>query len=123
MGWFNMNDREYFLNTNKKTDKRYDMSKFMEFNNGCYDVLTSSMLDGIADMELGGYYTVEGEDGMPWLLSHKIYKDTQYWWILMTYNGFSGIEDIVNGSVIKYPSINAIQDFYFTLKTRERTST
>jgi len=29
------------------------------------------MLDTIDSLELGGYYTVQGEDGMPWLLSER----------------------------------------------------
>lgn len=116
------NDREFFINSDVPTFKRYDLAKFLEYGDDSFDPLTSSMLDRIDNLALGGYYTVQGEDGMPWMLSERLYGDSQYWWIIMLYNGFAGIEDIVNGEDIKYPSINAIQDEYFTLKTRERMS-
>lgn len=113
-------DREFFI-SDIKTEKRYDLAKFLEQTSDSLDPLTSSMLDRIDKLTLGGFYTVQGEDGMPWLISERLYGDSQYWWIIMLYNGFSGVEDIINGQNIKYPSINSIQDDYFTLKTRERT--
>ena len=116
------NDKEFFINTAVKTEKRYDLAKFLEQGDDSFDPLTSSLLDRIDKLELGGFYTVQGEDGMPWLLSERLYGDDQYWWVIMLYNGFSGIGQITNGENIKYPSINSIQDEYFTLKTRERTS-
>jgi len=115
-------NKEFFINSDIKTEKRYDLAKFLEQTSDSFDPLTSSLLDRIDKLELGGYYTVRGEDGMPWILSERLYGDDQYWWIIMLYNGFSGIESITNGQNVKYPSINAIQDEYFTLKTRERTS-
>lgn len=116
------NDREFFINTELSSFKRYDLAKFLELGDDSFDPLTSSMLDRVDKLAIGGYYTVQGEDGQPWLLSARIYGDTQYWWIIMIYNGYGSVEEIVNGTNIKYPSINAIQDEYFTLKTKERTS-
>ena len=115
-------DREFFINSDKETFKRYDLARFLEQGDDSLDPLTSSMLDNIDNLAIGGYYTIQGEDGMPWLISERLYGDSQYWWIIMLFNGFQGIEDIKNGEDIKYPSVNALQDFYFKLKSRERTS-
>ena len=116
------NDKLYFLNSDKKAFTRYDLGKFLEFSNGGFDPLTSTFLDEIADLKLGGYYTVKGEDKKPDLLAYNIFGDIQYWWVLMAYNGFNSVNDIKNGEQVKFPSVSALEDFYFSLKTRERIS-
>ncbi len=112
----------FHINLEKSSPERYDLSKFLDFSNDCYDPLTSAFLLEVGSLKVGGIYTVKGEDGRPDWLSHSIYGDTQYWWILMLYNSFTEIGDIRNGTEVKFPSISEIENFYFSLNLSQKTS-
>jgi hypothetical protein len=48
----------------------------------------------------------------PDYISQKIYGTQNYWWFLMWFNGYSDIwNDITEGQVIKYPSLQKVRDF------------
>lgn len=109
----------FFINLDKISKERFDLGRFMEFNIDNYDPLTSNFLFQIKNLPLGGVYTVQGEDGRPDLLSYSVYGDTQYWWILMAYNGFNSVDQIHNGEQIKFPKVAELEDLYFTLKINQ----
>lgn len=110
----------FYINTTKETESRYDMSLFMEFSD-VYDILTSYFMDKVIELPVYGERVVQGEEGKPDLLSYKIYGSTRYWWILMVYNAILDNSDIINGLIVKYPSLDDIEDLYFKLKSFERT--
>lgn len=112
------NDGSYFLNLDLLTTERYDQGKFMEFTDN-YDPLTSSFMNDLISLPQVGKYTVQGEDGKPDLLSYRIYGDTQYWWVLLIYNRKFEFSDIKTGDEIVYPSVDSLEDVYFSLKAKE----
>ena len=106
----------------KQSPERYDLGKFIEFSDG-FDPLTCAFFEEIDTLSVGGQYTVQGEDARPDLLSFRIYGDVQYWWILMLFNGIKDInDDLKTGVEIRYPSISSIEDFYFSLKLRQKAN-
>ena len=110
----------FYINLKKSVSERFDIGRFMLWCGDNYDPLTSNVLREIKDLKLGGFYTVQGQDGRPDLLADVIYGDTQYWWILMQYNAFLEISDITNGLEVRYPSVGALEDLYFSLKLRQK---
>lgn len=113
----------FHINLLKKSEERYDLSKFMEFIEGeSYDPLTSAFFLEVQNIRLGGIYTIRGEDSRPDLLSYKLYEDTQYWWVIMLYNSFSDISEIRNGEEIRFPAIDDLENFYFSLNLDQKLS-
>lgn len=112
----------YFIDVMKQSPERYDLGKFIDFNDG-FDPITCAFFHAIDELSVGGQYTLQGEDARPDLLSHRIYGDVQYWWILILFNGIKDItEDLVTGTEIRYPSISSIEDFYFSLRLRQKAN-
>lgn len=112
------NDKQFFINLSKDTDKRYDMSRFMEFSDN-FDPLTAGFFNNIKALPLSGYFVIQGEEHRPDAIAFKIYGQTQYWWTLMIYNDLSSIDQLVSGISIKYPSLQDLEDAYFQLKSKQ----
>jgi len=108
----------FYLDVENTFETRYDMAKFMGFTMDFFDVINSYFIAQVKQLNVGGKRLVQGEDGRPDLLSYRIYGKTQYWWILMFYNDYLTPEDIVTGNLVKYPSLNDLEDLYFTLNAK-----
>jgi hypothetical protein len=113
----------YFFDTTFSSEERYDVGRFMEYANNGYDILTSFFVSRIKDLPIYGTYRIRGEERKPMLLSHQIYGDIQYWWILMMYNGLLDICALTAGLLLKYPSIDSIEDLFYQLRTQEVAQT
>lgn len=113
----------FYIDSEYDNLTRYDMSRFMDFSDDCHDIVTSYLINKIKTLPVFGYTVIQGEENNPALLSFKLYKDTQFWWVLMLYNDISEISDVVSGMTIKYPSIDSIENLYFSLKAQERSQT
>lgn len=110
----------FYIDETYESSIRYDMGKLLEFDEGFRDLINSYFVSEIKNLELEGQYVVVGEEERPDLISYKIYKHTQYWEILMLYNDIIEIEEIINGSIINYPSIDSMETLYFKLKPLQR---
>lgn len=110
---------QFFINPTFQSKERFDLGKLLEFTNEGYDVLNSTFLEELKSLPEKGVYIVSGEDGKPALISHKIYGSTQYWWVLMFYNGILKSDDIVSNMAISYPSLNRLEDLFFSLRARD----
>lgn len=104
------------LNYDLFPEKRFDMAKFMPFANG-FDVLDSTLVSKIMELPVTGNYTVRLEPSRPDLLSWNLYRDTQYWWILLMFNNLSTPEELVLGKEIKYFALSDLETLYFSLNS------
>lgn len=108
----------FHVNLDIDTEARYDMAKFMEFlNDDSYDILNSYFIQKLKELEPIGSYQVTVEEAKPELISFNIFKTTQYWWVIMLYNDKLNPNDIVAGEALKHPSLGALEDLFFTLKS------
>ena len=111
--------KNFFINLdNLKNTSRFSISKFLEFTDN-FDPINSNFLLELSKLKSGGNYTVKGEDARPDLISNEIYGSTEYWWIIMYYNGLVRVDDLKNGSVLAFPKIDDLDELYLTLKARE----
>ena len=111
----------HYINLDKKYTDRFDMAKFLNFSNGVHDILTSYFLYKLSDLPVRGKFEITFESGRPEFLSYLLYKDVQYWWLLMEYNNLLDIYDLKQGLEIKYFSINELEDLYFSLVSNENS--
>ena len=116
-----MNDSLFFINLDKDFTERYELERFMEYSDN-YDILTSAILIEIRNISPTGRFIVSGQDGRPDLISYEIYKDVQYWWIILLYNELSSISELITGMELKYPSQSDLEQYYFSLKSRQATA-
>ena len=104
------------INYDLYPEKRFDMAKFMPFAEG-FDMLDSTLISQILSMPAVGNYTIRVEEKRPDLLSWNLYKDTQYWWILLIFNNFSTPDELTLGKEVRYFSANDLENIYFSLNS------
>lgn len=109
----------FYINLENESEVRYDLARLTKFSSNVYDVSQSYFHQQIPTLTLGGYYSITEEEYKPDLLSYRIYGSTQYWWILMIYNGLLSNEDFISGMTIRFPLKASLEDLYFSLKARE----
>ncbi len=110
----------YYINLDVESDERYDLRKFMEFDDidlG-FDILTPYFFYKLEKILPNGKYRVVNEQYNPSLVSYNIYGSTDYWWIIMIYNNIFSFDDIILGLELQYPSIEDLEDLYFELKSK-----
>lgn len=117
-----INTKLFFIDLNVESDDRYDLSKLLEYSDN-YDPLNSTFLNEIKSIAEGGEYVIANEEGRPDLVSYNIYNTTQYWQIIMLYNGIDDVDFLTIGLKIKYPSIADLENLFFNLKARQSAST
>lgn len=112
----------FYIDNDTRTQDKFDMAKFINFiGEGVFDPLDSYLLLMIPKLPVVGYYVVRKEVNRPDLLAYNIYRDTQYWWVLMWYNAFYKPQDLKAGVTIKYPSLTDIQQLYLNASLLEKT--
>lgn len=116
-----MTDKFFFINLDKDSNTRFEMSKFFNFTDN-YDPLTSFMCNEFRELPVSGFFRIQGQDGRPDLISYEIFNNTQYWWLLMLYNDVQTVEGFTEGMTVKYPSIEDMEDLYFSLKIKEKAN-
>ena len=109
----------FFINLKDKNNKeRYSMSKFLDFTDN-FDPLTSDFLLNLSSIPSIGRFTVTGDESRPEIVSNKLFSSVQYWWILMYYNGITAVDDLTSGTQLRLPDPDALENLYFTLKSKE----
>lgn len=97
---------------------RFDMGKFISYNSESgYDILDSEFVDELPSLPTHGKYIVSSfEVGRLDSISYKIYGSTQFWWILLLYNGYSSVDEVTVGTSLNYPSLLSLENLVFRLK-------
>ena len=63
--------KEFFINLDIESAERFDMARFMLFDEDVFEPLASHVLANIKSLESGGLYTATGEDFRPDSVSNK----------------------------------------------------
>lgn len=108
----------YYFDFDYESEERYDPAKYMEFTEGAFDILTSYFINELQKLPVNGIFQVTSEFNRPDLASTKIYGLTKYWWLILLYNNLSSPWELVIGLELSYPSINDIENLYFSLKAK-----
>ena len=109
----------FYINPAANTVKRFDMSVFMPYTDN-YDPLVAEFFRMLPNITTSGRYKVQTEDSRPELISNKLYGDTQYWWILLQYNGIAYVDDLKVGMSLNFPSLSDLESLYFSLASKAR---
>ena len=119
-GYFNL---MFLIDLSRDSGDRFSLSRFMPKNErGEIDPLDSFFLDTLLgrtfeSISVGGTYEVREEEFRPDLVSYKVYSDTQYWWIIMLFNGFIDRAEFKTGTLLNIPDQTGISDLVNRLKS------
>lgn len=105
----------FFINLSNISRERFDLSKFMEFTDD-FDPITSFFLAELRELPSKGQYTVRTELARPDLVAFRFYRSTQYWWIVLLYNGMITPDDLTAGTVLSIPAESDLSNLFFRLK-------
>lgn len=109
----------FYIDLQTDFTERFDISKFMSFENDVHDPLTSFFFQKLKSLPVRGKYKITVDSGRPEFISQILFGNTQYWWLIMEYNDLLYTSELVNGLEINYFSLNELEDLYFSLVTNE----
>lgn len=99
-------DREYFYKLVKNDRER--------------DLLTNTFEKEQFKREFSSYTITEEDLYRPDLISIKVYRKLDYWWILMKVNKIEDIwNDLYVGKELKVPNILDIEDYYMNNRRKK----
>ena len=110
--------KNFFINLERDTEKRFDLSKFINYDNG-YDPLTSDIISKLPSLKASANYRITDDEFRPDRTSLKVFGDFQYWWLIMIYNSITDVEDYKRGMIIQIPSIDGLENYFFSLSTKQ----
>ena len=112
----------FYIDETIQPTERFAAEKFMKYEEGTYDPLTSFFMEQIHKLPEGGYKAIRGDEGRPELLSFNIYGTMQLWWILMEFNDVIEVDELIATMNIKNPTLRNLEDLYFRLKALKKAS-
>lgn len=118
----------FILNTEVESKERYDLRKFVEtvetvdfFTHSIEnDLNTSWFVQQLNLLPVQGTRPVGAQaEFRPDLLSYDIFKDTQYWELLLLYNNIFDFTDLKSNLTVRYFRISDLENLFFTAKSKQ----
>lgn len=110
----------FFINTDYVSDEKYDWAKFMPFLEDNFDVLNSYFMENFMLLTPLGNFIVTSEEYRPDLISYKIYKTVNYWYLILLYNSIKDLDELKTGKVLNYFDVRDLESLFFSLKSKNR---
>ena len=83
------------------------------------DLLYNTLSSFETNYQQGRYRTTVHDEGRPDLVSYEAYGTVSFWWIICLVNQIDDpLTDLVEGMVLKIPSMLDIRNFYRKFKVR-----
>jgi len=111
----------FYLNFSSTSPDRYSLSKFLNFDttNNVHDINTSYLVQNIKSLDQAGTFLItHAYDKQPQIVSRTLYDNQHLWSLLLMYNDIISVDDFVEGLTISYFSLDALEKFYFTLRSK-----
>lgn len=103
-----------FYMQNYSSEEKFDISKFLPFENSIYDVINSPFLAQLSQLSTVDYYNVdEGYKDID-MIATDYYGDQFLAYLIQYYNG-DFREHFPEGTILRMFSIEDLNDLYYTL--------
>ena len=97
---------------------RWEVCKFVPWSEiGGNDFLRSWILDQLGECPAVGEYCITKRERID-QIAYEVYGSTQYWWILLHYNGVQDLGELKNGKILEFPSLEALEELYFQANSK-----
>jgi hypothetical protein len=103
-----------------KSDEKYDISKFLNFEEGVYDVINSPFLIQVQQLPTVEYYHVNNGYKEIDLISSEKYGEPFLAYLIQFYNN-DFRETFPEGTILKLFSIDDLNEIYHDLATLSNT--
>jgi hypothetical protein len=105
-----------------ETPVRFDVSKFVPWTDvGGFDYLRSYFCQKLGEIPSDNDFQILTEEGRVDLIANSMYQGTylptQYWWIIMMYNGIYDLDELKTGCRLQAPNLEDLEDLYFRVKS------
>lgn len=104
-----------------KSEEKYDISKFMDFEQDVYDVINSPFLAQVQQLPTVEYYYVDNGFHEIDLISTEKYGDPFFAYIIQFYNN-DFRETFPEGTILRLFSIGDLNEIYHNLSTLSNTN-
>lgn len=102
-----------------KTPIRFESSKFFPFSEvGGYDIIRSRFARELGYIPQVEEMAVGVNEGRVDLAGFDALGSTQYFWIIMMYNGITDVNQLTANTKLRVPSRDALEQLYFTVKSQ-----
>ena len=102
-----------------KTAIRFETSKFFPFSEaGGYDIIRSYFARQLGYVPQVEEVAVSTNEGRVDLIGYDTLGSTQYFWIIMMYNGVTDVSQLTSNTKLRVPSRDALEQLYFTVKSK-----
>lgn len=61
-----------------------------------------------AVVRYSNYMVNSGEEGRPELISYKVYKTVDLWWVILSYNGITDVRFLTQGVTLRIPDLTEL---------------
>jgi hypothetical protein len=110
----------FYIDTSLKTQEKFDIAKFMRYENDDYDPLTSYLLNRLSELPTVAIVKVFGQENLPDLLSSDYYDTENFWELLLIYNQLLGFDDLKNDQMVRLFNPSDLEDTYLSLSARQK---
>lgn len=101
-----------------ETPVRYEFSKFFPFNElSGFDMTRSYFAQQLGYIPEFGDMEIITNEGRVDLCAVDGMGQTQYFWILLMYNGIIDVNELSTGTILKIPDKNKLEELYFRVKS------
>lgn len=100
------------------TPVRYESSKFFPFSEvGGFDIIRSYFAQQLGFIPEFGDMEIVTNEGRIDLAALDAMGETQYFWLLLMYNGIIDVNELSTGKILKIPDKNKLEELYFRVKS------
>lgn len=110
-----------FYMRNYTSEEKFDIAKFMNFENDVFDVIASPFLMQVSQLPTVEYYYVDNGFHEVDLISTEKYGNPFFAYIIQFYNN-DFRETFPEGTILKLFSIEDLNQLYYDLSTKSKTS-
>lgn len=109
-----------FYMRNYSSEEKYDLAKFLDFQEGVFDVINSPFLLQLRQLSTDSYYNVdEGFKEIDLIATHA-YGNAFFAYLIQYYNG-DFRDTFPEGTVLRLFSANQLAELYYQLSLRSNT--
>ena len=110
-----------FYIRNYKSDEKYDISKFMQYENGIYDTVGSPFLAKLLELPTVKYYYVDEGFREIDIIALQEYGDLFFAYLIQYYNGMI-METFPEGTKLNLFSADDLEDLYHEMSVAQNIS-
>ena len=100
------------------SEEQYDLGKFLNYEEGVYDVIASPFLEQLKQLQVTSYYYVDNGYHDVDLIASSVYGDLFYAYLIQYYNN-DFRETFPDGTILKMFSAEDLKTLYHELSVQQ----